>query len=156
VTRWALLVALAVVALGAWILLAPEDEPQRTQAETTPQVRDVVRETTNSGLIAQLPHVGTLTWRCDRRLRFVTRLTLPGLPATVFVTLTSDGRRVWTRKQLDAGSLRAPPASVSQAWTVSFHHKDATQTSTASLRFGRSKQTIECAVLRATIRTRTL
>ena len=66
------------------------------------------RETTHSGLIARLPHVGTLTWRCDREGRFSTLLRLPKPGATVYVGLVSDGSSVWISDTVNGRLYRLP------------------------------------------------
>jgi len=102
-------------------------------------------EREDRGVIAQLPFVGTLTWRCERTgrsARFFTRLTLPDRGATVFVWVSSDGERVVRNRQVDPkdsperGGTEPFPATRRQAWTIRYHHEQATITVRARLRFG--------------------
>ena len=115
------------------------------------------RETPYSGVVARLPFVGTLTWRCDEQRRFFTRLALPRPGATVFVSLNADGRRVWRRRRVDprggrertvVGPFRAVRR---QTWTIRYHHAPATLRVVARLRFSAPPSRAQCVVARASI-----
>lgn len=121
-------------------------------------------ERVDGGVVARLPFVGTLTWRCDRTgrsARFSTRLTLPDPGATVFVSVSSDGAPVVRGKQIDPpdpprrGGAGPFAARRSQAWTIRYDHKDATLTVRARLRFAvPTGDGHGCVLSRSTIDTR--
>src|ERR1700754_3550052 len=58
--------------------------PAEVQSSARGPALPSVRETPYQGLIARLPHIGALTWRCDDEQRFFTKLTLetPGAGVT--------------------------------------------------------------------------
>lgn len=116
-----------------------------------------------SGLIAKLPAVGRLTWRCDESGRSSTTLTLPRPGDTVFVTVVSDGRHVFNRRQLhpadppnERGRLATPAERVrQQSWRVRYHHKPAPVRAVVRIRFARDRGG-DCFVPRATTDVRTI
>ena len=121
---------------------------------------DAARETTRQGLVARLPYVGTLTWRCDDEQRFFTTLRLPTPGATVFVGVTSDGEILWRRSQVNpkpapertvVGPFRALER---QTWTIRYHHMPATIRVIARLRFAAPRPEVECLVAHAGIDVR--
>ncbi len=118
------------------------------------------RETAYSGLIARLPHVGALTWRCDREKRFSTLLRLPKAGATVYVGLVSDGRRIWRHRRVDpapapkrtiVGPFRADRR---QGWTIRYHHKPASLVVGVRLQFTAGPPVFSCRVSRSFIDVR--
>lgn len=111
-------------------------------------------ETSFGGTVFQLPFAGTLRWRCDEQSRYVTRLSLPRLGATVVATLDVDGRRVWTRRQVDPGQRpSSPPTARTQVWKIRYSHKPGTVVTRARLRF-RKDRFGGCRVARALIDVR--
>ena len=116
-----------------------------------------------NGLIAKLPAVGRLTWRCDQSGRSSTTLTLPRPGDSVFVTVVSDGRRMFNRRQLDPaaspkeeGRLATPLERVrQQSWRIRYHHKPAPVLAAVRIRFGRDRGG-DCFVPRATTDVRAI
>jgi hypothetical protein len=111
-------------------------------------------------VIARLPFVGTLTWRCDDERRFTTRLILPAPGASVSVSLTADGTRLWRNRRVNP--VRAPKPTVigpfaavrSQTWAIRHHHKPATMKVIARLRFAALPSRGQCVVSRTSIEVR--
>jgi hypothetical protein len=111
------------------------------------------RETPRQGLVATVPYVGRLTWRCDDNRRFSTRLTLPAPGATVTAGVVTDGKPVVRRRPVR--SVFGPsPARRSQTWTIRYHHKPATVLAIVRLRFAASRITGDCQVTHAKIDVR--
>ena len=83
----------------------------QSSAPGSARVLPAVRETPYQGLVARLPHIGTLTWRCDDQRRFFTELTLETPGASVTAGLTSDGQTVFRGRRVDPLPRRgtAPP-----------------------------------------------
>lgn len=149
--------AVAVGALGAVLvglaLASTTSQGGRAPAQGTTEERE------DRGVIAQLPFVGTLSWRCERTgrsARFFTRLTLPDPGATVFVSVSSDGKRVVRDQQVDPPASPVTfPAGRRQAWTIRYDHKPATLTVRVRLRFGLPREDGPgCVVTRSTIDVR--
>jgi hypothetical protein len=126
----------------------------------TPAAEPPTRETPQGGVVARLPFVGTLTWRCDGERRFTTQLELPRLGASVTVGLVSDGTRVWRGRQVNP--LPSPRRTVvgpfaadrRQTWTIRYHHKPATLKVVARLRFSAPRSRSQCVISRADIHMR--
>jgi hypothetical protein len=161
--RRGLSVAVVASAMAGYILLSPGDE--RGPATAAPTIAQragepTTRERPYEGVVARLPFVGTLTWRCDDERRFSTQLTLPSPGATVFVSLDADGRRVWRRRQVNP--VPAPERTMvgsfaavrRQTWTIRYHHKPATLTVIARLRFAAPPSRSQCVVSRTNIEIR--
>jgi hypothetical protein len=161
--RGGLAVGALAWALATYLLLAPSEEPGPASAAPTadrPATASTTRETPFGGVVARLPFVGTLTWRCDAEQRFFTGLTLPSPGASLLVGLDADGRQVWRRRQVNpvpppkrtvVGPFRALR---SQTWTIRYHHKPATLKVTAALRFAAPHSRSQCVVSRASIQLR--
>jgi hypothetical protein len=156
-------VALLASAIGAYELLALGDESgPATATPASPQQADAppTRETPYGGVVARLPFVGTLTWRCDDERRFVTYLTLPNPGATVLVSLEADGTRVWRRRPVHPRPAPKPavagpfPAVRHQTWTIRYHHKPATLRVIARLRFAAPRSRSQCVVSRTNLEVR--
>jgi hypothetical protein len=154
-SRAAALTSLAAAVAGVAVVagMRPSDSNDASAADAS----GAVRETPRQGLVARLPRVGTLTWRCDRKQRFFTELTLPSPGATVFVGIESDGKRVWRRRQVNPAVT--PEATVvgpfraleRQTWTIRYHHAPATLRVVARLRFAAPPPRAECLVTHAGI-----
>ena len=145
-SRFGWLVAAVIAAAGVAAAAAADGPP--------------TRETAYSGLIAHLPHVGTLTWRCDREGRFFTVLRLPRPGATVHAGLVSDARRIWRHRRVDpapapkrtiVGPFRADRR---QSWTIRYHHKPASLVVSVRLRFTAGPSAFSCRVSRSFIDVR--
>jgi hypothetical protein len=119
-----------------------------------------VRETAQSGLVARLPYVGELTWRCDDEHGFSTELELPSPGATVFVSLTSDGEPRWRNGRVDPvpapkrTSVGPFPALDRQTWTIRYSHKPATLTVRVRLGFSAPPPPSHCLVSRTSVEVR--
>jgi hypothetical protein len=111
-------------------------------------------------VVARVPFVGTLAWRCDREGSFSTRLIHPAPGASITVSLESDGAQVWRRRRVDpAPAPRATvvgpfPADRNQVWTIRYSHKPATLKVVARLRFAAPASRSQCVVARTGIRVR--
>jgi hypothetical protein len=156
-------VALLASAIGAYEVLALGGESApATATPSPPQQADAppTRETPYGGVVARLPFVGTLTWRCDDERRFFTQLTLPSPGATVLVGLEADGTRVWRRRPVHPRppprrAVAGPFAAVrDQTWTIRYHHMPATLTVIARLRFAAPRSRSDCVVSRTNIQVR--
>ncbi|MEA2363990.1 MAG: hypothetical protein QOD71_3135 [Thermoleophilaceae bacterium] len=152
--------ALACVAVG-YALVRPGDEPPLVSAalDTAEGVpARAARELNDAGLVARLPFVGTLAWRCDDERRFYTQLTLPRPGATVFVTLDADRKPIWRGKQVNPDpaprrTVVGPFSAVrGQTWVISYNHEPATLKVVARLRFAAPPSRSQC-VVSSTIRT---
>jgi hypothetical protein len=150
---------LAIVAACCAYALVPSDDPRPARA-ATPNAAALTRETPYQGVVARLPYVGTLTWRCNREQIFSTRLALPTPGATVTVSVSSDGVPVWRNRRVDpavppkrtiAGPFRARET---QTWRIRYHHKPATLAVVARLRFAAPRPEVECLVSHAEIDVR--
>ena len=114
-----------------------------------------------STLIASLPEVGRLTWRCDRDGRSSTTLTLPQPGSSVDVSVKSDGRQVFKDRQVDPpasgkrhGRLATPLERVRrQRWRIGYHHPHPVA-AIVGVRFARNRGG-ECFVPRAVTDVRT-
>jgi hypothetical protein len=153
IRRWGTaMTALAGVCAAGAHFAASEASPRAEGA--------LARETDRGGVVARLPFIGTLAWRCDEERRFSTRLIHPAPGASLTVGLESDSVRVWRRRRVDP--VPAPrdtvigpfPAQRRQVWTIRYHHKPATLTVAARLRFAAPASRSECVVSRADIRVR--
>ncbi len=115
-----------------------------------------------STLIATLPEVGRLTWRCGLDGRSSTTLTLPLPGASVDVSVESDGRQVFKDRQFDPpasskrhGRLSTPFERVRrQRWRIGYHHPHPL-TAVVRIRFARNRGG-ECFVPRAVTDVRTI
>jgi hypothetical protein len=120
----------------------------------------MTRELPNAGLVARLPFVGDLTWRCEDAGRVSTRLTLPSPGATVYASLTADGKRIWREKQVDPDpaprrTVVGPTAALRrQTWVIRYNHKPATLKVIARLRFAAQVSRSQCVVSAARIEIR--
>jgi hypothetical protein len=147
--RFVALAGVLVATVGGTYALASGDDQHASS-----------RDTTRQGLIARLPYVGTLTWRCDDEQRFFTELRLPKPGATVFVSVTADGVPVWRGRQVNPKPApeptRAvpPPALRTQTWTIRYHHMPATAKVVVRLRFAAPRPEVECLVSHAAIDVR--
>ena len=138
-----------VAAAASAVVAAPAQAPSEP----------AVDESIDSGLVAELPFVGKLTWGCDAPGRYFTRLRLPDPGATVFVSLVSVGRRVLRNRQVDPhptdparSGARPFRTSRSQTWTIRYHHKPATVRVVARLRFASAE--VVCVPARSVIDVR--
>ncbi len=153
---WGLAGVVIVVALG-YVLLTLFDSSGPATAAGDRGVEPGYPERPVSGLVAALPFVGSLTWHCEEGgERFATQLWPPD--ATIYVSLSADGRRVWKRKRVDPLAnpkvkllVGTPLARRSQTWTISYHHKPATISVTARLRFRASEG--QCVIAHSAITT---
>jgi len=136
---------ITVVLAGAlgYVLLGGGSDPERASGEDhrgTSGPRPVLSP---PRLIAQLPQVGRLAWQCDENGAFSTSLSLPDPGATVFVSVTADGRPVFERRRVDPGpgvDLRTPLQHVPrQRWRIRYHHKPATIRARVRIRFAQSR-----------------
>jgi hypothetical protein len=113
-----------------------------------------LRETAYGGVVARVPHIGTLAWHCDRERHISTRLVLPTPGATVFVNVTTDGHVVWRQHQLDpapgGGSTVAGPFPLHrrQSWRIYYNHAPATITVMARLWVSPTPSRAQCVVSR--------
>ena|SRR5215210_969170 len=163
--RWGAVLAV-VAAAGATYAAAAgpaEVEPAAHESATAQpaagpaDVRSAVRETPYQGLVARLPHIGTLTWRCDDDQRFFTTLTLETPGAGVTAGLTSDGQTVFRGRRVDPlppprhGAAGPFEARRTQTWTLRYHHKPATLKVVARLRFAAPRPGVECLVKRSIV-----
>src|SRR5687767_3442702 len=150
--------ALTLIAAGTALALAgasPDARPAKLTPHDgvgTPPDAWPARETPYGGLVARLPHIGTLTWRCDDEQRFFTKLTLETPGASVTAGLTSDGETVFRGRQVHPlppprhGSAGPFGARRTQRWTIRYHHKPATLKVVARLRFAAPRPGVECLV----------
>jgi hypothetical protein len=153
-SRAAALTSLAAAVAG--VVLVASNQPYDSNEASA---ADAGEETLRQGLVAQLPYVGTLSWRCDRKRRFFTKLTRQSPGATVFVGIESDGERVWRRRRVDPAL--PPEATVigpfraleRQTWTIRYHHAPATVRVVARLRFA-ARPRGDCLVSHAEIDVR--
>ena len=157
--RWGAAGLAALAAAGATYAVAAEPDEVQSSARRTDAVRPA-RETPFQGLVARLPHIGTLTWRCDDERRFFTKLTLETPGAGVTASLTSDGETVFRGRLVQP---LAPPrhggagpfeARRTQTWTIRYHHKPATLKVVARVRFAAPRPGVECLVKRSVVDTR--
>jgi hypothetical protein len=134
------LAALLTASVVAYLVFTGDGESKTATPGSPGNQPPLSLETADSGLIARLPFVGTLRWNCLGG-RFETYLYPP--QATVFVSLTADGRHVFRRRRVDPSPnpdtriiVGTPkPARRTQTWTVTYNHKPATIRVTARLRF---------------------
>ena len=168
--RWGAAGLAALAATGAAYSVAGgpahDESAARESAAAQPAVRGsgrvlpAVRETPEQGLVARLPHIGTLTWRCDDQRRFFSRLTLETPGASVTAGLTSDGQSVFRGRRVDPlpsprhGSAGPFEARRTQTWTIRYHHEPATLRVVARLRFAAPRPEVECLVKRSVVDTR--
>jgi hypothetical protein len=162
-SRWGLAVGLFASAAVGYTVLSPSDDAAPATSPATVDQRTgepTTGETSRGGVVARLPFAGTLLWRCNRERRFATRLALPRPGATVLVSLTADGKRVWHRRQVNPVSaprrtVVGPFAAVRrQTWTIRYHHKPATLVAIARLRFAAPPSRSQCVVSRTNIEVR--
>ena len=146
---------------------AGQEAPQRS-AEREAQLgsagsvlpRSLFRETPYQGLVARLPRIGTLTWRCDDERRFFTTLTLETPGAGVTAGLASDGETVFRGRLVNPlppprhGAAGPFEARKTQTWTIRYHHEPATLRVVARLRFAAPRPNVECLVARSVVGTR--
>jgi hypothetical protein len=148
-----------LTAAVAAVVLVTARETRRATAALADSAAEAASESPRSGLVAELPYVGTLRWRCAGERRFFTTLTPPSPGATVFVGVRSDGKRIWRNRRVDprppeptvAGPFRARRR---QTWTIRYHHAPATVKVIARLRFAAPRADAECLVSSAKIETR--
>jgi hypothetical protein len=153
---WGLAAAVIVVGFGCG-LIALSDKSGPATAAGHRSGGSAYPERPLSGLVAELPFVGALTWSCQEQKGaplFAVQLEPP--KATIYVSLTADGHRVWKRKRIDPLPNRrevwiSPPALRSQTWTITHRHAPATIRITARLRFAASES--QCVISRSTITT---
>ncbi len=115
-----------------------------------------------STLIANLPEIGRLTWRCGLTGRSSTALTLPLPGFSVDVTVDSDGRQVFRNRRLDPpasnrrhGRLATPLEKVHrQRWRIRHYHPPGPVLAIVRIRFARNRGG-ECFVPRAVTDVRT-
>jgi hypothetical protein len=125
--------AVAALAGGGYAIASASGQDAAREASTA--------EAANRGLVARLPYVGALSWRCDREQRFFTSLALPTPGAGVVVSVTSDGTSVLRRRQVNPNpppqrtSIGPFRALKTQTWVVRYHHKPATLRAVIRLRF---------------------
>lgn len=150
---------MGIGAVAVYAMLTPSDPSGPATAAPTAATPST-RESSFAGVVARLPFVGTLTWRCDQQQRFFTQLTLPSPGATVHVSLASDGAQVWRHRRVDPvlppkRTVVGPFQAVRhQTWTVRYRHKPATLTATARLRFAARPSRGQCVVARTNIEVR--
>jgi hypothetical protein len=158
-TRLSVVLVSSVAAGAAYALAASPAKVDETGGARTQQ-RSLLRETPYRGVVARLPHIGTLTWRCDDEQRFFTKLTLETPGAGVTASLTSDGETVFRGRLVQP---LAPPrhggagpfeARRTQTWTIRYHHKPATLKVVARVRFAAPRPGVECLVKRSVVDTR--
>lgn len=155
------LVAAAVLAALVLDLTSGSDEPSRAEPRAV-RSDDVAPREGAGRLIAALPEVGRLTWRCDREGRSSTTLALPRLGSTVAVTVGSDDRRLFKGKWLDPpdpprgdGRLATPFEHVRrQRWRIHYRHKPGTILARVRIRFARDEDG-DCFASRAITDVRT-
>ena len=156
--RWGAAGLAALAAAGATYAIAAGPGDVRSSARG-PAAGPSVRETPYQGLVARLPHIGTLTWRCDDEQRFFTKLTLETPGAGVTASLTSDGQTVFRGRRVDPlpaprhGTAGPFEARKTQTWTLRYHHKPATLRVVARLRFAAPRPDVECLVARSVVAT---
>ena len=150
-----------LVSVLGYALIDGSGEPDRAIGSVDDQ-GERSRYLGRSRLIATLPAVGRLTWRCDESGRSSAALTLPRPGDSVFVTVVSDGRPVFKRRQLDPGPrnergrLATPLERVrQQSWRIRYHHKPGPVLAVVRARFARDRGG-DCFVPRATTDVRTI
>jgi hypothetical protein len=153
VRHWSTAVAAIAAVCAAGAHLPASEEPGAGVGAS-------VRETSSGGVVARVPFVGTLAWRCDREGRFSSRLIHPAPGASITVSLESDGAQVWRRRRVDPAP--APRDTVvgpfsadrNQVWTIRYSHKPATLKVVARLWFAAPASRSQCVVARTGIRVR--
>jgi hypothetical protein len=159
-TRLSVVLVSSVAAGAAYALAASPAKVDETGGARVTQQRSLLRETPYRGVVARLPHIGTLTWRCDDEQRFFTTLTLETPGASVTAGLTSDGQTVFRGRRVDPlppprhGTAGPFEARRTQTWTIRYHHKPATLKVVARLRFAAPRPGVECLVARSVVDTR--
>jgi hypothetical protein len=137
-----------------WLVLAGLAGCNGGGAADDPPARKF-RETSHGGVVATVPHIGTIAWQCDERQRYSTRLVLPSPGATVFVNLTTEGHVVWRQQKVDPDPSGRPtvvgpfPVKRRQAWRIYYNHEPATVTAIARLRVPPPSSRAQCVVSRA-------
>jgi hypothetical protein len=155
----ALLGLVALAGVVVYVLVDGGDDSERAEG---PVAGRVAAYEGPSRLIAELPEVGRLTWRCDTKGRFAATLTLALPGSGVDISVASDGRQVFEGRRLD------PPASTSrrgrlatpfehvrqQSWRIRYHHKPAPMLASVRIRYA-SDGGVDCFVPHATTDVRT-
>jgi hypothetical protein len=123
------------------------------------QPRRPNHETNSSGLVARLPYLGDLTWRCGGR-RFSTRLIMPPPGASLTVGVQADRHTLWPKRQVhprpNGGRTVVGPfaATARQTWSLGYHHMPATLAATVRLRFTAEPERGVCTVTATRISVR--
>ena len=156
------LAAIALASVLGYAALGGTDAPERAAGSGVDRAHASRAAGGYSTLIATLPEVGRLTWRCDFDGRSSTTLTLPLPGSGVDVSVESDGRRVFKDRQFDPpasnkrhGRLSTPLQRVRrQRWTIGYHHPHPL-TAIVRIRFALNRGG-ECFVPRAVTDVRTI
>lgn len=158
--RWGAAGLAALAAAGATYALAAGPGDVEPGARESAAAQPAVRETPYQGLVARLPRIGALTWRCDDQQRFFTELTLETPGAGVTAGLIPDGQTVFRGRLVKPlppprhGSAGPFEARRTQTWTIRYHHEPATLEVVARLRFAAPRRQVECLVKRSVVDTR--
>jgi hypothetical protein len=159
----ALIVAVGLAGALASSLVGGSDEPDRAAGSVAGATDRSRAPGGYARLIAALPEVGRLSWRCDDEGRSSTTLALPRPGGTVSVSVESDGRRLFRAQRLDppdppeqAGRLATPFQRLRrQSWKIRYEHPPAPTLVDVHIRFARNRVG-ECFVPRATTDVRTI
>ncbi len=156
------LLAIAVASVLGYAALDETDAPDAAVGSAVGRGEAAIARGSYSTLVANLPEIGRLTWRCDLTGRFSTVLTLPLPGSSVDVTVDSDGRQVFRNRRLDPsasgrrhGRLATPLEKVHrQRWRILHYHPPGPVLAIVRIRFARNRGG-ECFVPRAVTDVRT-